>query len=706
MTYTIRAVADHSNERMDALTEAIVRLLRRMEDVERRLTRLEAASKTGALSEPPPGSSAPELEALPARPAAAAAPSPVEPPVLLGEEAERRETDTRRLETRLGLTWINRAGVITMVLAVAFFFKYAVDNRWIGEKGRVVLGVIAGCLALALAEQVYRRGHRIYSQGICGGGIAVLYLSFYASFGFYHLVPQAAAFALMALATALAGALALRYDSPAMLVLGLAGGYATPLLLSAGEDRPWFFFGFVFLLNLGAMATARPRGWRRVEVLACGATALLYYLWLTGNFNDGEELPATVWAMAFFAQFAASAVGLPEAMQLLALVGLLTAWSRHAAFLPLSLAVSCAGLALSDLRRREWTAAFTAGAFWFFVWLWYEDLAEGVSSLVVLGWLTAAFLLFLACLPWRITVRRTAPGGLELALAAANSLVYFSFGYSLLGAGYDAYRGLFAAALAGLHVGLGHMLRRRLPADQPGSRTAEICAGLGLVFLTLAVPIQFSGYRITMAWAIEAAVLVWIGSRAGVRRLSLAALLVFLFVLGRLWFVDAGMYRDSAPYAAISNLRFLTFLIGMAALWAASHWLEDRRSRLATYVAGHAVLLSALLLEAAGWAARVAAPENVASVRSAAISILTAAYAMSLVLVGILARSGLTRLLGLLLVAAVVLKLYLHDVWLLRRIYRVTAFAVLGVLLLVTSFLYSRYRGVIEDWWKQERPGS
>lgn len=54
--------------------------------------------------------------------------------------------------------------------------------------------------------------------------------------------------------------------------------------------------------------------------------------------------------------------------------------------------------------------------------------------------------------------------------------------------------------------------------------------------------------------------------------------------------------------------------------------------------------------------------------------------------------------LALALIGFVVLKLYVYDAWLLVRIYRVTAFAMLGALLLLTSYLYSRYRTSIENW--------
>jgi uncharacterized membrane protein len=232
-----------------------------------------------------------------------------------------------------------------------------------------------------------------------------------------------------------------------------------------------------------------------------------------------------------------------------------------------------------------------------------------------------------------------------------------------------------------------------------------LCAGLALVFLTLAAPVQFTGYRITIAWSLEAAALVWIARGTGSASLKYAAFVVFALALIRLAFLDAFLLPDAAAYAAIGNLRFLTFAVSALSFWGASRWLAENREKLAAYVAGHAVLLWALILEAAGWADRTAAAENVVSLRSAAISILLMSYALLLVGLGVAARSGVSRVLGLGLVGVVVLKLYLYDVWQLRRVYRVIAFTVLGALLLLTSFLYSRYRDKIENWWKHEKAG-
>jgi len=88
------------------------------------------------------------------------------------------------------------------------------------------------------------------------------------------------------------------------------------------------------------------------------------------------------------------------------------------------------------------------------------------------------------------------------------------------------------------------------------------------------------------------------------------------------------------------------------------------------------------------------------------ISILFAVYAAILVSIGVAARSALNRIAGLALIALVILKLYLYDIWQLGRVYRISAFVALGILLIATSFLYSRFRGLVEGWWKDDETGS
>jgi len=671
-----------ADDRMDALTEAILSVRRRMDALERRLARLEG--------EPAP------IEAPPSAPLA---PVPVvEPPPLpvAAPEAEPvpEAESTRALETRVGLTWINRIGTVTVILAAAFFFKYAVDNQWIGEAGRVVLGVLAGFATLAFGEYTWRKGYRIYAQGITATGIAILYLSFWAAFQVYHLVPQGFAFALMVATTAMAAALAIHYGALAISALGLIGGFLTPVLLSSNVDRPWALFSYLLLLDMGAMAVARAQRWRALQGLAMAGTAFLYIAWFADRFNGGKQTVATVFALAYYALFAAGESEAALAVsQILANVAILAIWAPPATTpLWLVLALAMAGLSLAQWRARPFAQAVVFGTWWVVAARPDQPVGETVAVF------TLGFLLFLGWVAWRLLIRRFETRTQDLAIVALNGAVYFGLSYHLLDPGYHAYMGLFAAALAGLHLALGLRLWNSQPEDRRDVRPVLLLVGVALAFLTLAAPIQFSGCSITMAWAVEAAALTWIGLRTGSRRMVYAALAVFFLTLCRLYGVDSWIHVDSL----LANARFLTFLTAAVALFVSARWIGTGVMAVAPYVAGHFVLLWALALETLGWAERSTPSVNLASVETVSLTILLAAYGVVLVSLGVLTHVGINRILGLGLLAVSVLKLYLYDEWQLQKLFRVVAFSVLGVVLLATSYLYSRYRAKIESWWRDE----
>jgi uncharacterized membrane protein len=216
----------------------------------------------------------------------------------------------------------------------------------------------------------------------------------------------------------------------------------------------------------------------------------------------------------------------------------------------------------------------------------------------------------------------------------------------------------------------------------------------------LAIPIQLSGFAITMAWSVEIAALTWIGLKLNDNRLLWTGLLATALVLVRLLIFDSVMGGQVSPF----NQRFLTFLIAGTAALVAAYWSSGRIKEIALsqYISGNIFLLWGMILEVIDWAVRTTPGENQLSVETVAISVLLAVYAVVLVSLGVGTRTAVNRVSGLVLLGIVVLKLYLFDVWQLDRIYKIAAFAALGVLLFATSFLYSRFRGVIENFTKSD----
>lgn len=687
-------------ERLDIISEALGRLWHSHQELDARLQRIEASLGLTAKPAPP----AVEVTPPPLPNAAPPPPLPPEPaPVPIETSAPPPPLPEPALETQFGLNWLNRIAIITLLFGVAFFFKYAVDNQWIGPGMRVALGIAAATFSLFIGEWMSLRNQKVFAQGLTGLGLALLYLSFYATFGFYHLLPQSVAFLLMALTTLAAGGLALHYSTPAVAVLGLLGGYLTPVLLSTGEDHPWVLFGYAFLLNLGGLTLVRLRRWLRLESLCMIATFLLYAGWASQWLSDDTRPAATVFAIMFYAQFAAGSISRAvwTAAQFLAGAAPIAIWKDPGQALPLEVLFAAGGLAVAAWRKWLGAPVITLAAFWLPIWVAGYHPDSPRERVIVFLWCSPGFALFFLWTAWRTLIHGRTARPAELWLLAANAAAYFGTAYFLLDPVYHQYVGAFALGLAILYALLARLVWRQGEVQE--AWLGQLAAAIAVAFLTLAIPIQFTGFRITIAWALEGAALAWIGARFANAWIGAGVAFVFAIACARLFTLDAWIYSSGNDYPLIANARFLTFAVSAASLWMTARITLAKRYAAAAYLAGHIVMLWALVMEAMGWAERTAAPQDISAVSTLAVSILMACYALALIAAGVATRTAINRLAGLALMALVVAKLYLVDVWQLSRGFRITAFLGLGALLLLVSYLYSRFRPAIEKLWK-DRP--
>ena len=212
------------------------------------------------------------------------------------------------LESRIGSHWLNRIGIAAVLVGASFFLNYAFENNWIGPAGRVAIGLVVGILLVLWSERFRLRGYEIFSYTLKALGIGVLYLSLWASFQVYHLLSFGAVFAAMIIVTGVTAALALLENAEILAAFAIAGGFATPALLSSGGNREIFLFAYVALLDLAILSVAVVKPWRRIVVLGFIGTLLLYVAWY-GKFYEQTEFAYTLlFATLFFAIFAAASL--------------------------------------------------------------------------------------------------------------------------------------------------------------------------------------------------------------------------------------------------------------------------------------------------------------------------------------------------------------------------------------------------------------
>lgn len=260
---------------------------------------------------------------------------------------------------------------------------------------------------------------------------------------------------------------------------------------------------------------------------------------------------------------------------------------------------------------------------------------------------------------------------------------------------YDDHRwGLTFAvlAMAAAHLAVLRLLPTTGESAQPAPARL-LYVGLALTFVTLAIPIRLEGEWITMAWAIEGAVLIWGGFRSGVKTLRGFGLVLFLLVVGLLLIQDIDAGR------VLFNARFATFAVVIAAFAAAlvlsrSNKQQLTRDEAATFpVVGAAInVLGVWGLSFEVWdffgQARFAVDHQLA--QQMGLSILWTVYAVVLIVVGVRQASRALRVQGLALLGLVVVKVFLFDLSFLTSIYRILTFFALGLVALIVSFLYQR----------------
>lgn len=284
--------------------DAELRLLtERVEALERELAALRVAAPIAA-SPPPPKPVGQVAEVILDKPAPAfvenlAAPTPVLPPPKVSPS-----TPPPSLESRLGAQVFNRIGIIAVLFGAALGLKLAIDNHWIGPVGRILIGLAAGAGIIIWSERFRSKGFSAFSYSLKAVGTGVLYLSLWAAFQLYHLLPSGAALAGMILVTAWNAYMAWAQDAELLAAYALAGGLATPLLLSTGGNHEKFLFTYLLTIDFATAVLVRIKPWQRLLLGAFPATVIYFIGWYSKFYTESAFAVTTVFIGLFFVVFA------------------------------------------------------------------------------------------------------------------------------------------------------------------------------------------------------------------------------------------------------------------------------------------------------------------------------------------------------------------------------------------------------------------
>jgi uncharacterized membrane protein len=208
------------------------------------------------------------------------------------------------LEQQIGQYWLNRIGIVAVLTGISYFLKYAFENNWIGASGRVGIGLLAGMALILWSEGFRAKGHAAFSYSLKALGLGALYLSLWAAFQVYQLIPAEVAFAAMAAVTAAAIVLAWTQDAMVLAVFALAGGYATPLLLSTGQNHEAELFTYVMLLDIAVLALVMLKPWLKLAWGSFMGTEILVAAWSMSYYREACRAETVTFLTLFAVIFA------------------------------------------------------------------------------------------------------------------------------------------------------------------------------------------------------------------------------------------------------------------------------------------------------------------------------------------------------------------------------------------------------------------
>lgn len=218
---------------------------------------------------------------------------------LLYGQFESPEESGRSAEKLLAATWLLRAGILVILFTAAFMLKLSIDRGLLGPEGRVILSYVTAAVLLFFGIRLQHGVYYRLGQAILGIALVMFYFSTFALSAMYHLAPAIVAAILMVLTTIAAGFIADRFNTLAVAIIAILGGYGTPIMLSTGAKNFPGLFAYMLLLGIGVLWLAIRRGWLPLNWLSMLFCYTLYHLASAKHFSQ-EDFPVLMVALILF----------------------------------------------------------------------------------------------------------------------------------------------------------------------------------------------------------------------------------------------------------------------------------------------------------------------------------------------------------------------------------------------------------------------
>lgn len=164
----------------------------------------------------------------------------------------------------------------------------------------------------------------------------------------------------------------------------------------------------------------------------------------------------------------------------------------------------------------------------------------------------------------------------EFIILISNTFFYYAVALFLIHEFAPAYKGIYTILLAVLNAAFAYPLYRRKEIDR---NLVLLLIGLVLTFVSLTAPVQLNGNYITMFWAIETLLLLWLNQKSGIGLLKTSSFIVVILMMISLVMDWEKYYFDYNvnTLSIILNKVFITGIIAIVSVFLSIKLLINQK---------------------------------------------------------------------------------------------------------------------------------
>jgi len=635
--------------------------------------------------------------------------------VPLGSARGKKQAEADNIEANIGKNLLPKIGIISLVLGVALFVIYAIQNKWIGPTGQVALGSIAGIMIVAAGVIFFNKDYQNYGLTLVGGGFALLYFSIFAAHKFYNLLDIYVDVGALSLIIAAAVFLSIKLDSKIIAGEAFLLGYLVPLLTTQVNT---FFLVYALVLTLAVTILVAVKGWKIFGAGAMAGMYLTHFFWL----NWYKGLDRNMWHIGllavYFVMFAVMALRIKDEigkdmakdsgkemgqagntfffMAALFVVTYIFMFSLrfkvNALILaPLALLIIVLGI---FMLRFSWKF-FILGSLVlnYLVHLRWLDQNMGPSIMWTNMIATSIYFVLFNIVIFLTKESNKAENVISIV---ANSFFYYGINLFMIKRFEYGFDGAFTAVIAIFFLVMAY-LAYNMQVRHFFNTYLVLCFG----YLALAVPLQFNIEWVTLSWSAISLILLLLSFRLKENVIRISSSVTAIITLIRVVFFDTWQLNKLDLVNILNSSRIFAFLSAIISFYIISYIYYKNKEMFpdtnvyikfvrATFAVVATILTTIIIYIEINDASALV--DNQARLWTSMAVIFQSIVILSL---GFMKKFKLFRIMGLVLFGLALVKVLLYDLSYLGSAYRIVSFIVLGIIALLGSFLYNRFKEYI-----------